>query len=328
MAGPSDPPDVICPQCGAANEAGLPACLLCRAPLPGAGAPLAAPAPPGPAAPVYTPAPPPPLTYVPQYGYPPGVGPAQPPAPGRRVWIGLSLALLAGVILATGAGLLLISAFGGVRPAGPGGPAGADDPTLLLERANAAQAGLQSVHYVLQAAFPDQPAHATLPGQITLEGDVVFPDRYTVHSDLFGERIVIGADVYQRPLNGTTWQHSTAGPASADTAIMDPTQFLHALRYYSSANLQDDVLTGTRRLRQVRLEVDPAGWAQAEGRQSAGAALLGSDVFGVVRLDAQTHQVQRLTLTITTPNSGAGTFTLTLSAPNAPVTIAPPGRGP
>src|SRR5437016_5317120 len=117
-----DSPDVICPQCGAPNEAGLPACLLCRAPLPGAAP---APLPPPGAAP---PAPPAPTPY---YGYaPPAARPAPPPARRNGLWLGLALGGVVGLVVLIGA-IGLLWALGGGR-LGIGGTPTPEDADLLL----------------------------------------------------------------------------------------------------------------------------------------------------------------------------------------------------
>lgn len=314
--------EVICPNCGAPNEAGLPACLLCRTPLPG-GAPGAGAAPPS-YAPLATPGPAPSVLGYSAYGY--ASSPAPPGPAGRNgLWLGLGLGLLLGLCLMGLIGGGAFAMLGGGRLFAAATPT-PEDPALLLERATAAQGNLKSLHYVLLAEFSDS-SSGRQPEPVRLEGDVAFPDSYTVRSDVYGDRIVIGQDIYRRRVNGSGWQHSQIGDSPDDSAVMDPTQLLRALRYARNAALHADILSGTQRLREVALDVDIQRWAETEGENSAGAALATTEVSAVVRIDAATQRVERLTLLIQADQNAAGTFTLRLSDYDTPVKIMAPGDG-
>jgi len=359
MPAAPDPSEVYCPRCGAANDAALPSCLLCGTPLAVPhrsraatppvlpGPPVPAGYPPAPPAAARLPAPPPgypaqPPSYLPP-GYvphpPPGyVAPANPantpppytgyPPPGvplphrSGLRIGVALGLLLSVCVITllsGSALAVI--WGGslapvIAPAPP-------DPTLLLDQAADAHAQLKSVHYQLTADFPGVPSGGDTPRQIVMEGDVVFPDSYTMHSSVYGERIVLGDTIYRRAVGSATWQR--VGPDDPDqNAPVSATDLLTVVKYYDTADPPDEVISGTRRLARVHFTVDTQRMAEDEGPDAAVAALAGSDVQATALIDEATRYITRLTLRIVTQDNARGNFTLLLSHFDAPVTIKPP----
>jgi hypothetical protein len=309
------------------------------APAPVPAPPPAVPAP-GyhvPQAPPYLPAgyvPHPPPGYVPRATPPPGPPPPAPspyagyPPPGvplphrTGLRIGVALGLLFSVCVITllsGSALAVI--WGGslapvIAPPLP-------DSTLLLDQAADAHARLKSVHYQLTAEFPGTSGGSDMPRQVMMDGDVVFPDSYTMHSTVYGERIVLGDTIYRRAAGSATWQR--VGPDTPDqNAPVSATDLLTVVKYYDTADPAEDVISGTRRLARVHFTVDTQRMAADEGPDAAVAALAGSDVQATALIDEATRYITRLTLRIVTPDNERGNFTLVLSRFDAPVTIKPP----
>jgi hypothetical protein len=361
MPGVPDPSEIYCARCGAANDAALPNCLLCGTPLAALGrARVAAPPVPPPYAPrpmqasypptpppAYRPAAPPPGYPAPPSYLPPGYVPHPPPgyvAPshpgysppqyagypppgvplrhrsGLRIGVALGLLFSVCVITLLSGSALAVIWGGSLAPAvAPALP----DSTLLLDEAADVHAHLKSVHYQLTADFPGAPTGGDTPRQIVMEGDVVFPDSYTMHSSVYGERIVLGETVYRRAVGSATWQR--VGPDDAEqNAPVSATDLLTVVKYYDTVDAPDEVISGTRRLARVHFSVDTQRMAEDEGPDAAVADLAGSDVQATALIDVATRYITRLTLRIVTPDNARGNFTLLLSHFDAPVTIKPP----
>ena len=312
--------DVICSRCGAANEAGLPACLLCGTPLVSSGVRVAGPPPAMPVGPA------PPYGYAPPYAYPPPAPPTSSRGPRSGALLGVGVALLLGLCLLTLVGGGAFAVVNSGRLFAPPSPTPLN-PATLIDEATAAGGRLKTLHYLMTGAFPDPQSGSSVPAHITIEGDVALPDSFTMHSAEYGDRVVIGPDIYNRSSQNPAWQHHQATSTDSADVLGNPTALLGFLKYYDpgSVELQDDVVSGTQHLHQVRLEIDTSRLAQGEGPNSAGAALDGTTVQGMVRIDATTHLVDRLTLVIVTPRNGSATITLQLSRYDAPVKITAPG---
>jgi hypothetical protein len=258
-------------------------------------------------------------TPPPYAGYPPP-GVPLPHRSGLRIGVALGLLFSVCIITLLSGSALAVIWGGSMAPVSSPSP---PDPTLLLDQAADAHAQLKSVHYQLTAEFPGAPTGGDTPRQIVMEGDVVFPDSYTMQSAVYGERIVLGDTIYRRAVGSATWQR--VGPDNPDqNAPVSATDLLTVVKYYDTADTPDEVISGTRRLARVHFTVDTERMAQDEGPDAAVAALAGSDVQATALIDEATRYITRLTLRIVTPDNAHGNFTLLLSHFDAPVTIKPP----
>ncbi|HET7079921.1 MAG TPA: hypothetical protein VFM49_21000 [Chloroflexia bacterium] len=268
-----------------------------------------------------TPAPGPPVVAPSPYaGYPPPAVPL-PHRSGLRIGVALGLLFSVCVITLLSGSALAVIWGGSMAPVVAPPP---PDSTLLLDQAADAHAQLKSVHYQLTAEFPGAAGGGSdLPRQVMMDGDVIFPDSYTMHSTVYGERIVLGDTVYRRAAGSATWQR--VGPDTPDqNAPVSATDLLTVVKYYDTADPAEEVISGTRRLVRVHFTVDTQRMAADEGPDAAVAALAGSDVQATALIDEATRYITRLTLRIVTPDNARGNFTLILSRFDAPVTIKPP----
>ena len=160
----------------------------------------------------------------------------------------------------------------------------------VLDGATARLADIQTMHYDMVVTFADQPTGTTAPPTVTLHlvGDVTFPDRYTMHTDQFGDLIVLGEDAYVRQPSEQRWARRLASDASPALAPTNPTvlpQFIHFAR---DPILDGEVVSGTLHLHKINFLLNTAQMVAEEGPGSTGSILSGSRVVCDAYIGAKT----------------------------------------
>jgi hypothetical protein len=201
------------------------------------------------------------------------------------------------------------------------------DPEQVLAAAQQAMAAITTYHYEMTASFQGLPATATTPQTVTLRlrGDVLLPDRYTMHTTEFGDLIVVGADAYLQNENEPGWRRRLASDASPGLAPTNPTALPRFLKFARDPIIGADIVSGTQRLHQINFVLDIPRMVQEEGPESTGAVLVGSRVTCDAQIGADDHRLYRLDVQLELPdNSNAATIQARFSEFNTPITIEPP----
>lgn len=245
---------------------------------------------------------------------------ASPPLPKRGglpiVWLAVGLVALAAVAAVV---VLLLNQNNSRTVVLSGERA----PAVILADADAALNSVNTMRYNMTASFSNLPGAGDKPSQITLSGEIVRPDRYTMRGADIGEALVIGADRWQRRAPGNNWVKQAGG--SGLGGLIDPNALADSSKYYTNAlRLSDADVNGVTCYR-IKFDVDAAKLKAAASGLDLGNATIAAEVW-IGKADNLQRQMQ---LMIKLPSSGgeiSGTVLIKLSGFNDPtINIAPPG---
>ncbi len=194
-------------------------------------------------------------------------------------------------------------------------------PALILADADAALNKVNTMRYSMDASFNNLPGAGDKPSQLTLSGEIVRPDRYTMRGSGIGEALVIGDSNWQRHDANSAWVKQAG--SSGIGGLIDPSALADSSQYYTNVlRLNDEAIVGVD-CYHLKFDVDAAKLAAASSGLNLGNASIAAEVW-VGKADSLQRQMQ---LVIKLPSSSGninGTVLIKLSGFNDPITITPP----
>jgi hypothetical protein len=229
------------------------------------------------------------------------------------------------LVAVLGVGVLVLLPGGAIPFLAPPTPTPVD-PAQVLDGATARQEDVQTMHYAMVVTFADQPTSASSQPTITLhlEGDVAFPDRYTMRTDQFGDLIVLGEDAYVRQPSEQRWARRLASDASPALAPTNPTILPHFIHFARDPILDGEVVSGTLRLHKINFLLNTAQMVAEEGPASTGSVLSGSRVVCDAYVGVEDHRLYRLLLNLELRGGNKAVIEAAFSNFNSPVTVEAP----
>ncbi len=281
---------IKCSNCGNDNPPGAAYCINCGAVL----------APPTPAMPAYLQAAS--VTPLPKrVGFP-------------FVWLVTGLVVLVAVAVV----IVLLLTQGGAKTITLSGER---TPARILADADAALNNANTMRYSMDASFSNLPGAGDKPSQLTLSGEIVRPDRYTMRGTGIGEVLVIGANSWQRRTPTGNWVKQASD--SGIGGLIDPTALADSSKYYTNVQrLSDETIDGVD-CYHLKFDVDATKLKASTNGLNLGNATIATEVW-VGKQDNLQRQMQ---LAIQLPAAGvniSGTMRIKLSGFNDPLTITPP----
>ncbi len=233
---------------------------------------------------------------------------------GRLGWILIGLVAVALV----GAAVWLVVGGGGTKPVTLTGNRA---PALLLADADAAMNKVATMRYTMTATFSNLPGGGNQPSQLTLSGEIVRPDRYTMRSPLIGEIVVIGKDSWLKRPGTSDWAKQTGDTGLG--GLIDPNSLADSSKYYTDVlRLNDEAVDGVD-CYHLKFGVDSGKLKAA----NAGLAIEGANIAAEVWVGKEDHLQRRMSLVITLPSNGASinsTVDIKLAGFNDSITIDAP----
>ena len=230
------------------------------------------------------------------------------------VWLAMGLAALVVVVFVA---ILLLNQSGtktvsisGDRP-----------PALILADADAALNKVNTMRYSMDASFSNLPGAGDKPSQLTLSGEIVRPDSYTMRGSGIGEVLFIGADSWQRHDANAAWAKQAG--SSGIGGLIDPSALADSSQYYTNVLRLSDEAVGGVDCYHLKFDVDASKLAAASSGLNLGNATIAAEVW-VGKTDSLQRQMQLMIKLPTSSGNISGTVLIKLSGFNDPITITPP----